>query len=272
MRGASQRFWRDPRMPHVESRRASHSRACYKPHSHPTFSIGAVDAGSSVFSGAGGSLAALRPGCLVFVPPDCVHACNPSPDSSWSYQMLHLEARWLETWRRTDAGPVGGPAGPGGIWITDDGTLYHQFCRLNDLLFSAAAPAAKDAALKAFLADSHAGHHPRLDMPAPRQGYAERLAPALAALSEADPGDASVRQLAGLCGMSPYQFIRAFRACTGLTPHAWRLNQRINQARSDIRAGQDIALTAYQHGFADQSHFHRTFKAFMAATPGQYKA
>lgn len=56
MRGASQRFWRDPRMPHVESRRASHSRACYKPHSHPTFSIGAVDAGSSVFSGAGGSL------------------------------------------------------------------------------------------------------------------------------------------------------------------------------------------------------------------------
>ena len=42
-------FWRDPFLPHVESRRACHSRACYKPHSHPTFSIGAVDAGGSMW-------------------------------------------------------------------------------------------------------------------------------------------------------------------------------------------------------------------------------
>ena len=47
------RLWRDPRLPQVESRRACNSRACYKAHSHPTFSIGAVDAGSSLFTGAG---------------------------------------------------------------------------------------------------------------------------------------------------------------------------------------------------------------------------
>ena len=36
-------FWSDPAMPCAESRRACRSRACYRPHSHPTFSIGAVD-------------------------------------------------------------------------------------------------------------------------------------------------------------------------------------------------------------------------------------
>ena len=58
-------FWRDPFLPHVESRRACHSRACYKPHSHPTFSIGAVDAGGSVFTGSHGRQSALSAGSLV---------------------------------------------------------------------------------------------------------------------------------------------------------------------------------------------------------------
>lgn len=33
----TQAFWRDPALPFVESCRAYHSRACYKPHHHPAF-------------------------------------------------------------------------------------------------------------------------------------------------------------------------------------------------------------------------------------------
>ena len=49
----TQAFWHDPALPFVESRRACQSRACYRPHHHPTFSIGAVDEGTSIFTGAG---------------------------------------------------------------------------------------------------------------------------------------------------------------------------------------------------------------------------
>ena len=80
-----QYFWHDAALPYVEMRRACHSRACYKPHAHPTFSIGAVDGGSSIFTGAGGTSVALHPGTLVFVPAERVHACNPAVDSAWSY-------------------------------------------------------------------------------------------------------------------------------------------------------------------------------------------
>lgn len=93
-------FWRDPAMPYVESRRACHSRACYKAHSHPTVSIGAVDAGVSHFTGAATGEASrpvvIRAGSVVFLPAATVHACNPAPGQAWSYQMLHLDAAWLE--------------------------------------------------------------------------------------------------------------------------------------------------------------------------------
>src|SRR5581483_11059456 len=76
-RDSTQAFWHDTAMPFVESRRACHSRACYKPHCHPTYSIGAVDDGSSLFTGAADGPVALHPGTLVFVPAARVHACNP---------------------------------------------------------------------------------------------------------------------------------------------------------------------------------------------------
>jgi hypothetical protein len=37
----------------------------------------------------------LQPGSLVGVPAGRVHACNPLPGQVWSYQMLHLDPRWM---------------------------------------------------------------------------------------------------------------------------------------------------------------------------------
>ena len=42
-------FWQDRRMPYVETRRSCFGRTCYKSHSHPTFSIGAIDEGIVFF-------------------------------------------------------------------------------------------------------------------------------------------------------------------------------------------------------------------------------
>ena len=93
--GALVEFWSDPHMPYVETRRACASRACYKAHSHPTFSIGAVDQGNSIFTSHFGGTQQIDAGTLVLVPAHVEHACNPVPDQAWSYQMMHLDARWL---------------------------------------------------------------------------------------------------------------------------------------------------------------------------------
>ncbi len=88
-------FWQDGRMPYVETRRSCFSRTCYKSHSHPTFSIGAIDEGNSVFQSSFGTPQKIDAGTLVIVPAHIEHSCNPLPDQAWSYQMLHLDIRWL---------------------------------------------------------------------------------------------------------------------------------------------------------------------------------
>lgn len=64
--------------------------------------------------------------------------------------------------------------------------------------------------------------------------------------------------------------IRAFKHDTGLTPASFINIARIEFAKSRLRAGDTIADVGYQAGFADQSHFHKTFVSYTAATPRQY--
>ncbi|MFT9299154.1 MAG: helix-turn-helix transcriptional regulator, partial [Gluconobacter sp.] len=74
-----------------------------------------------------------------------------------------------------------------------------------------------------------------------------------------------------LAGMSRYQVIRAFRAVTGMTPHAWQLNQRVNLAREWVQSEDSLADVAQNLGFADQAHFQRVFKAHAGVTPGRFR-
>ena len=252
-------FCRDAALPHLESRRADNSRACYRPHSHPSFSIGAVDAGGSIFTGSGNVAVKLAPGSLVLVPAGCVHACNPLPDTAWSYQMLHLDAQWL----RAHAPALDGDTAA----VLHCPVLYAQFCAMNALLFSTAGAHEKNAALLTFLAacantDAHV-------LPSQRKPVPQQLAQVLATL-QARPS-ASLAQLAQAAGLSRFQLIRAFRAATGMTPHAYQLNDHVNRARSRLQAGTALAQLAHELGFADQGHFQRVFKAHAGITPGRYR-
>ncbi|WP_000535313.1 AraC family ligand binding domain-containing protein, partial [Acinetobacter baumannii] len=69
-------FWQDRRMPYVETRRSCFGRTCYKSHSHPTFSIGAIDEGNSVFQSSFGTAQKITAGTLVIVPAHVEHSCN----------------------------------------------------------------------------------------------------------------------------------------------------------------------------------------------------
>ncbi|WP_347110961.1 helix-turn-helix transcriptional regulator [Paenarthrobacter sp. S56] len=99
----------------------------------------------------------------------------------------------------------------------------------------------------------------------------ERLKPVLERLRH-DEDNPSLAELAGIAGMTKYQLVRAVKEATGLPPLAWRQNNRIVAARQLLKAGHPIADTAQKLGFTDQSHFHRVFRAHVAAAPGEYRA
>ncbi|MEN5174611.1 AraC family transcriptional regulator [Acinetobacter higginsii] len=270
-------FWSDPDMPYVETRRACQSRICYKSHSHPTFSIGAVDIGQSRFSSTFAQEQVIQAGALVVIPAHVEHSCNPLPDQAWSYQIMHLDAAWLitlieelhqdialETDRQTIYLPQLRPT------IAHDVKAYDAFTVLNRLLFNEQISVLEKEqyliqTLTEILIPSfhwekiHSSH------------YFQQYLPDLLECLKDNIENLSLRELSEKMNMSRYALIRLFKHYFGLTPHAYQLNYKVNQARQRLREpDRDLARLAYELDFSDQSHFHRVFKQHTGITPKQY--
>jgi AraC-like DNA-binding protein len=76
--------------------------------------------------------------------------------------------------------------------------------------------------------------------------------------------------LARESGLSRFQMLRAFLRVTGLTPHAYIVQRRVDVARRLIRSGSPLAEADAASGFADQSHMTRTFTRRYGVSPGAY--
>ncbi|MFM0597731.1 MULTISPECIES: helix-turn-helix domain-containing protein [Paraburkholderia] len=85
-------------------------------------------------------------------------------------------------------------------------------------------------------------------------------------------GSISLEEIASACNLSRSYFIRAFRETTDRTPHQWLVERRIDRAR-DLLKHSDAPLSeiAIACGFADQSHFTRTFSQLVGAPPGTWR-
>lgn len=81
----------------------------------------------------------------------------------------------------------------------------------------------------------------------------------------------SLADLSEISCLSPYYLTRGVRRLTGLPPHQYQLQLRIQQARRLLSGRRSIAQVAQELGFADQSHFHRCFRQTYGVTPGQYR-
>ena len=72
--------------------------------------------------------------------------------------------------------------------------------------------------------------------------------------------------------MSQFQLLRVFSTVTGLTPHAYLIQRRLQKARQLIAGGMSLTDASYTAGFADQSHMTRLFVRTYGITPGAYAA
>ena len=78
--------------------------------------------------------------------------------------------------------------------------------------------------------------------------------------------------LAARAGLSVHHFGRAFRTSTGVTPHAFVEQRRIERARTLIDGtSEPLADIAAATGFATQSHLTTAFKRVTGFTPAAYR-
>lgn len=251
------RFWRDPALPFVEARRVGDGRqVCYAAHSHESFSIGLITGGRSRYL-TGNARHEVAAGTTVLMNPGVVHSCNPIDGQPWSYLMLFVDMPWLL---------ARGFQLPSAA-LSTSAALYGQLLGLFAALFEAGGEG-REAQLEGFFralpqlleadAIGLAAGQPRLE-----------LAAAFIRAHRLDP--LTLEDICAAAGLSRAYLIRAFAQRFGLTPHAYLLDQRVQHARAQLRAGRPIAEVALEAGFADQAHLQRAFKRHLAATPGHYR-
>jgi AraC-like DNA-binding protein len=263
------RFWRDPTLPFIEVRSIHDGRKVrYAKHSHETFSIGSILAGQCGYVN-GKTSQRIGAKSVVVMNPGDAHACNPSRDERWSYRMLFVDVSWLAGVQQ-DLGVGRGHFQPFSTTVTMQPELYAGLNRFYQLLTDPEAEQLeKHGAAFEFMAIVHSALIPS-DY-SPRQGHPGLLR-AMEFIRDNYTRSLKLEEICSAANLSPSYLIRAFKHEYGMTPHAYLINCRIEFSRTQLRRGQPIAEVALAAGFADQAHLQRSFKKFVAATPGQYRA
>lgn len=108
-------------------------------------------------------------------------------------------------------------------------------------------------------------HAPSLD--------AKRLQRVLDFIEARLAGDISLDDLAAEACLSPFHFARLFRDSTGLSPHRYVTDRRIQAAREKLSFNHSSQVEiALDCGFGSQANFIRVFRKATGLTPGQYRS
>lgn len=79
-----------------------------------------------------------------------------------------------------------------------------------------------------------------------------------------------IEALAANIFVSKFYLIRKFKKSVGMTPHRFRIQNRIRKAQRLLDAEQAISGIAAEMGFYDQSHFDKAFRKIVGISPSEY--
>jgi AraC-like DNA-binding protein len=263
------RYWQHSAVAGVDLLRARFITHRYGRHAHETYTFGLIEAGVEEFD-YGGQVLRAGPGAVALLDPEVVHTGHAVTSAGWSYRVLYPEVSVVSD----VAGQLGWRRGTPGFPQT-----VHYDARSAALLRSAhrAAEHGDQLASSSLLTTALAGllsAHARagtvVSVPPARRAPASVRAVA-DLLEERLTDPPALAELAGLTGLSQFALLRAFRAETGLPPHAYLNQQRVRRARALLDQGITPADVAFQTGFADQAHLTRHFKRVVGVPPGAYQ-
>jgi AraC family transcriptional regulator len=82
----------------------------------------------------------------------------------------------------------------------------------------------------------------------------------------------ALEEIASAAYLSEYHFARLFKQITGVTPHVYLANVRLEHARSLLsETSLSISDIATRVGYQSQSHFTKIFKSVTGVTPRLYR-
>ena len=257
-------FARPRSLPGVELVSVAYRDRSFPTHIHADYVVGTVLAGAEHLD-VGGARHVVGAGDVLRLHPGEPHANSSIGSDTLRYRVFYLPPDRIAPYLDAERGERG---------------------------LSFASPVARDDALSQILAEVHEVLSSDITGSLEQESAMMALVRALAADAadevERGPGaGAAIRraqdyidahfaegfglsELSTAAELSVFHLVRSFKKAVGLSPLAYRNQQRVTEARRLLLAGGRIAEVAIDVGFADQSHLTRQFQRIIGVSPGRY--
>lgn len=247
-------------LPGVELYQAHISRYAFEPHTHEAFGIGTIVAGAQRFRYRGAHYTAPAQS-LVMMNPDELHTGESACAEGWRYQMIYIQPE--EMTRLT---------GDRGWWFSEalrtDRRLALPLSQTLTALWQAETPLARQS----LLCDLLTQLRPLARIGEKRQPTARhRFDRVRDYLRDNLAEPIGLEELAAQAALSPWHFLRAFRAHFHVTPHQMLMAYRLYEAKLQLARGMPAASVAAAVGLSDQAHLTRAFAQRYGITPVRYQ-
>jgi AraC-like DNA-binding protein len=264
------RYWRTPVLPGADLLTAEYHDHEFTPHWRDAYTIPVIEAGAEAYRYQG-SRHVAEAGSVPVINPGELHTGSRAMDEGWRYRVLYAPVDFIHAL----AEDIAGRAQPLPWFDADvirDHDLAVRLARAHQLLEANGDPLVAETAMLDALSTLLV-----------RYGRTRPDTPHLAAddqrvvtMKEQLAGDLAaplkLADLAHAVGLSQFHAARLFTRATGLPPHAWRNQIRMQRSLAPLRAGASVADVAATNGFTDQSHFTRHFRRMFGVPPGRWQS
>lgn len=261
-------FWRANDLGNLELLRASYIKHSFARHSHEGFMIGVIEQGGCKFSYRGATHVAGA-GSLVFINPGEAHDGSGAEAARMTYRALYPEVTLLQRAASELADRQHGiPSFPEPV--IPDGLSSALVRRLHQVLELSLSPLERESCFLETFAQVLVRYAEQRPVPSPVGKEHQAIKRTLDYLEAYYSEQVTLAQLASVANLSPFHFLRVFRAELGLPPHAYLTQVRVAHAKALLSLGMPLPQVALETGFVDQSHLTRHFKRHVGVPPGQY--
>jgi AraC-like DNA-binding protein len=235
-------------------------RASFSPHRHDTYTFAVTVAGVQTFNYRGEIRYSL-PGQVLILHPDELHDGSCFDEAGFSYRAAYVPPTHVQA----VIGNMELPFVANSVW-TNPALVAAALKMIIDCADGEDPAAYEDALYDLAQAMSEAAGTVATVTTADRTAVMR----ARDFLESAVVVGARLDELEKASGCDRWQLSRDFRALLGTSPYRYLQHRRVDLAKRLLREGAKLADAALGAGFADQSHFCRTFRKTIGLTPKEW--